>query len=318
MLLRGKPFSDLPSPHRVSTILETSLERLLWIVENRPSLYGRFSLPKKKGGARIITPPRPELRTIQYKVKAYLDERVRWPNCLHGGIEGCSPITNAKPHVAQEIVANFDIKDFFPSTSEDRIAELLERNGADSQAARLVAGVCCLEDHLPQGAPTSTCLANLAFIPFDEELLRLTRRHRFVYTRFVDDITISGSKKLIGLKGAVNRLIRAGGYETSLDTLTGRDRQQIVTGIVVNEKMRPAREFISHLKAQIRACWPEHAGPEIVAADEGFSVTRLRNGLLGRIAHVRRFDKKLVREIRGLMAKIVWIQRRAAVVSSHA
>lgn len=313
-LFRSKPFRDLASPSDVSRIVKAPLTRLLSIVENRPSLYGRFALLKKKGGDRIITPPRPELRNIQYGVKTYLDKRIRWPGFLHGGIEGHSIITNAEPHVGQEAVGNFDIQDFFPSTSENRVAEIFEQAGAESQAARLIASLCCFEGHLPQGSPTSMCLANLAFLPIDDQLLKATRTNRFTYTRFVDDITISGSKNLIGFKGAVNRLIRSGGYATSLDTLTGRNKPQIVTGIVVNDKMRPAREFVNHLKAQIRACWPENAGPELVADDEGFSVARLRNRFLGQIAHVGRFNKKLTREIRGLMVKVIWTQRSPSTV----
>lgn len=314
MPVRNGYFSDLASPRKLSAILKSSPEQISRVIQNRPSLYGRFSLPKRKGGERIITPPRPELRALQYKVKAYLDKKLHWSKYLHGGIEGRSTITNAAPHVGQEMVGNFDIKDFFPSTSEARIIQLLELKGAESGAAKMLAGLCCFEGHLPQGAPTSTCLANFAFLPIDEQLLRTSRRLGLVYTRFVDDITISGSRRLIGFKGAVNRMIRVGGYETSLDALTGRDKPQIVTGIVVNEKMRPAREFISHLKAQVRACWAGEAEPEVVAADEGLTVVQLRNRFRGRIAHVARFDKKLAREIRGLMARITW-SRRSAVVA---
>lgn len=306
MPLRCKPFRDLTSPKDIAVLAQTPFDRLSWIVENRAGLYGRFTRPKKKGGVRVITPPCKELRAIQYRIKEYVDQKVRWPRHLHGGIEGRSIITNAASHTGQTVVANFDIEGFFPATSEGRVARLLQDGGMTSEAAELTAALCCFEGRLPQGAPTSTCLANLAFTPIDDELLRIIRRRRFTYTRFVDDLTISGGEELKSFKGTVKQEIRSGGYNTSLDVLLGRHQPQVVTGIVVNDRMRPSTDFIQQLKGDIRDCWPSEAGAETVAANYGVTITRLRNGLFGRISHIRQFNRKLAREIRSLMTKIVW------------
>ena len=306
MPLRRKPFQGLTSPEDIAVLSKTPFDRLSWIVENKAGLYGRFTRPKKKGGVRVITPPCKELRVIQYRIKEYIDQRVRWPLYLHGGIEGRSVITNATPHTGQRVVANFDIEGFFPSTSEDRVTKLLKDGGMASEAAGLTAALCCFESRLPQGAPTSTCLANLAFTPIDDRLLRIIRRRRFVYTRFVDDLTISGGDELRSFKGTVKQEIQRGGYTTSLDVLLGRHQRQVVTGIVVNDRMRPSAEFIQQLKGDVRDCWPDEAGAETVAANYGLTIAQLRNRLFGRISHLKQFDGRLARKIRGLMAKIVW------------
>lgn len=274
------------------------------MVENRPRLYGRFSQPKKKGGERIITPPCKELRIIQYRVKEYLEERIQWPRYLHGGICGRSIITNARSHVGQEVVANFDIKDFFPSTSDDRVMQILQEGGMGSEAARLMSCLCCYEDRLPQGAPTSTCLANLSFVPIDTALMGIVRKHRFTYTRFVDDLTLSGKETLRSFKGVVGQMIRSGGYAMSKEVLIGRDKPQIVTGLVVNDKMRPDTKFIQRLKDDIRDCWSEGLGLEVVAAYYGVTIGQLKYRFFGQINHIRQFNRKLAREIRGLMIKI--------------
>lgn len=306
MPLRRKPFRDLASSNDISLLTKTPLDRLLWIVKNRVGLYGRFTRPKKKGGVRVITPPCKELRGIQYRIKEYVDQEVRWPLYLHGGIEGRSVITNAAAHVGQRVVANFDIEGFFPSTSEDRVAGLFQDGGMAGEAAELAAALCCFEGRLPQGAPTSTCLANLAFSPIDDRLLKIIRRRRFAYTRFVDDLTISGGEDVRSFKGTVKQEIQRGGYTTSLDVLLGRHQRQVVTGIVVNDRMRPSAEFIQQLKGDVRDCWPDGVGVEAVAAYYGMTIPQLRNKLFGRISHLKRFDVKIARAIRGLMAKIVW------------
>ena len=306
MLSPRKPFKDITSPKDIALLVKVPLERLTWIVEHRTGLYGRFAQPKKKGGQRIITPPCKELRDIQYRIKEYIEKKIRWPQHLHGGIEGRSVITNARPHIGQTVVANFDIKDFFPSTSENRVVRLLQDAGMASKVAELTAALCCFERQLPQGSPTSTCLANLAFTPLDTSLLSLVRRHRFVYTRFVDDLTISGGDALRSFKGTVNQEIRLGGYSTSLAVLIGRDEPQVVTGIVVNEKMRPSTDFIQQLKRDIRDCWPGQMGREVVAANYGLTLMKLRKRFLGRISYIRQFRRKIAREVRSLMVRIDW------------
>lgn len=306
MPLRHKPFRDVTSPQDIPRLTKTPFARLEWIIENRARLYSRFKQPKKKGGYRVITPPCEELKDIQYRIKDYIDKRMRWPQHLRGGIDDESVVTNARPHIGQEVVGNFDVKDFFPSTPEGRVAQLFRDGGMVTEAAELVAALCGFEGHLPQGAPTSTCLGNLAFLPVDARLLFLIRRHGFVYTRFVDDLTISGGDGLRPFKGTVTQEIQRGGYCTSLAVLLERSEPQIVTGLIVNDKLRPSTEFIQQLKRDIRDCWSDEMGPEVVAANYGLTIPKLKNRFLGRISHIRRFKRKTAREIHGLIVKIRW------------
>ncbi len=312
-MLPPRGLSGLDSVNDVASLTQRTLPKLTWVVANRVSLYDRFSRPKKKGGERIITPPKGELRAIQYRIKGYLDRRIVWPEHLHGGIKERSVLSNALFHVGCKTVANFDVKNFFPSTSEERVAFVLENGGMDKSAAQLVAALCCLDGHLPQGSPTSTCLANLAFLPTDEVLLRLAKRHRLFYTRFVDDITLSGDKDLRPLKGVIAQIIVAGGYGISLQKVIGRDEPQIVTGLVVNDKIRPTTEFLFTLKRDIRDCWSNQLGPRVVAASYGLTERELRNRLWGKLTFIRQFRRKLYQKVRALMEPIIWSDRARAV-----
>ena len=60
----------------------------------------------------------------------------------------------------------------------------------------LLAFLTTWEDVLPQGAPTSPALLNLALRNFDDELLGLAKRIRAAATRYVDDITISCARQI--------------------------------------------------------------------------------------------------------------------------
>src|SRR5262249_40795832 len=59
-----------------------------------------------------------------------------------------------------------------------------------SDAAVLVARLCTYHGHLPQGAPSSPLMANVAFLPYDRRIVRALGGS-LVYSRYFDDITIS-------------------------------------------------------------------------------------------------------------------------------
>ena len=159
---------------------------------------------------------------------------------------------------------------------------------------------------MPQGSPTSMILGNLVLEPMDSQFLRLCKRHSLTYTRYVDDITISGDIDLNPFYAEFIRIIQSSEFEvqTKKVRITPRSQRQVVTGLIVNDKLRPTKEFLSDLKQTIRQCWD---GPEeiaIAAAEEGRGPREFIRSLHGRVNHVKSIDPKLGREIRALCVKI--------------
>ena len=247
---------------------------------------------------------------IQKRLLSFLSIQKVWEACVHGGVPRRSIFTNAQPHVGRAMVANLDVKDFFPTTTISKVQEALERNQVSPDVAVLIAQLTtnCLdtggERCLPQGAPTSTFLANLVFEAGDARVLRLCERHKLRYTRYVDDLTLSGDMDFRHLRGGLLQVILDFGYAISLRKVRfcGRNERQVVTGLVVNDRLRPTKEFVWELKRLIRECfWPGGVGIDIMAAEAGRTIAKLRARIEGRINHLRQFDRRKAREVRALM-----------------
>lgn len=153
--------------------------------------YRRFTLPKRRGGVRLINAPTDKLKALQRRVLRRLLNPLAPHPAATGFVRGRSIVDNARPHVGQGVVINLDLQDFFPSLTAARVEALFRALGWDSEAARILTAICTLDGVLPQGAPTSPALSNLACLKLDARLAALARRYGGAYTRYADDITLS-------------------------------------------------------------------------------------------------------------------------------
>ena len=296
-------------PLALKTFLSTltvSPRTLEDILSNKEKFYYSYKQPKKKGGYRTITPSLRELKDIQSHVHAFINKHINWPSYIHGGIKKRSVLTNAKSHIGKHMITNIDIKDCFPNTSSEKINEALLAVGFEKTLAVLLSNICTYNNSVPQGAPSSTCIVNIVLGLIDNKFNKFCNKNDFQYTRFVDDITISGDKDLRPFKNAFTGFIESMHYPISSYVPLDRSRRQVVTGLVVNEKIRPTSTFIQQLKTDIKSGWPGRNEMELVANDYGLSINELKNNIWGRISFIKSIDKKIGREIRGLMTKVIW------------
>ncbi|BCD84755.1 reverse transcriptase [Pseudomonas solani] len=172
-------------------------EALLLKVSNAANYMYRSVPQKKKNGSRRETYDAHEpLKRIQKKIIGRILSRVIFPSYLHGGIKDlASPrsiYSNVKAHLGAQKVVLLDIEDFFPSITVSHVYRIFnEFLKFENEVSAVLAKLTTLKGCVPQGACTSSYLANLVF--WDVECLvvdRLTARG-LKYSRFADDITIS-------------------------------------------------------------------------------------------------------------------------------
>ena len=92
---------------------------------------------------------------------------------------------------------------------------MLINNGFSADVASVLTKLTTYKYKLPQGTPTSTALANLAFSAVDKRLSDLCEENNLVYTRFVDDIAISGKTDFKELSNVIVKFIVEAGYKIS-------------------------------------------------------------------------------------------------------
>jgi RNA-directed DNA polymerase len=236
------------------------------LVEVAPSSYSVFQQPKKSGGYREIRPPRKPLRVVQRRIYRLLERRIHYPRWMMGGVPGRSIIKHAEPHVGRWMVATLDVKSFFPSVRATQVRAVLERFAIKESALDALVRLTTLDDQLPQGSPASCFLANLVFDSVDRRIDALCRKHGFFFTRYVDDLAISGDRDLHSFRGAFITPIEEYGFHVSTQKIHFMDRSvaQVVTNLCVNDKMRPTKAFINEVSEDIWSCL-KGGGPHLLA-----------------------------------------------------
>lgn len=228
--------------------------RLLTSFTHKPSKhYRQFEIGKRSGGTRLISSPKAFLKVVQYFLLDYFLWRLPIHDNSHAYKIGRSILTNATPHVAKSYVANIDIQDFFGSINMQMVRDLLLRHNFGNQLAFAIAKMVTLNNSLPQGAPTSPIISNCFLFEFDNEMAKFATHRDMSYTRYADDITISSNnrkKTIAAIKYAEKLLHKIGLLLNEKKTrIATQHGQQKVTGVVVNSKPQPPREFRREIRA---------------------------------------------------------------------
>lgn len=201
----------------------------------KEKLYRYFEIPKRKGGSRTISVPPPSLALLQRKISNRINKTIKFPECVNGYVKGRSIITNAKMHLGGKHFIQLDLRDFFQNIKIQHVREGLGTDFRGDETLAVISMICFLKNRLPQGAPSSPVLSNLAARKLDEKLTLFSEENSFTYSRYADDITISGQVISLEQYEKVQTLIRETGYELNnkKSRLITEGRKVIVTGISI-------------------------------------------------------------------------------------
>jgi len=226
----------------------TPIGRLKQIADEIESHYRQFSVrDEKTQKVRQFRNPSPELKEIHRRINRIILSIADISSIAHGGVAGKSTRSNAGQHLGQPCVINVDVKQFFPNVRHYVVYRLFRGElGFGRDVARLLTRLTTLHSELPQGAPTSTTIANILLSSaVDAPVAIESSALNAVTTRFVDDFTFSGRdpRSLINTtaKALSARRLPIWRKKSKFQTkaklkITPLSQRQEVTGLVVNSR----------------------------------------------------------------------------------
>lgn len=291
---------------------------------------------KRSGEVRVIEVPKARLKAIQRRLLDAIVSRIPPHDAAHGFRMGRSVQSFAAPHVGRPIVLKLDLRDFFTTVHRARVQAIFRTAGYPEPVALALAGLCVSRvptdawndpscpvrdgspelwrlrklldlPHLPQGAPTSPALANLAAFRLDARLAGLARSAGSVYTRYADDLAFSGDEEFARKAERFADHVGAIALEEQFEVnprktrIMRRGTRQRLAGLVVNDRLNLPRDEYDRLKAILHNCAKQ--GPR-TQNHEGHAEFRAR--LTGRVAHFRAVHPDRGAKLAALLERINW------------
>lgn len=304
------PFSSLST---LSRLLREDSATLLSIAENPRAHYRSISI-ERNGRVREVWDAHTPLKSIQARIQCLLLRKVIFPRYLQGSIKDKEHprdfVNNASLHCGRRIVVCQDIENFFPSTPSSRIYEVWHSIfHFPNRIAQILTGLTTVEGFLPQGAKTSSYLANLVLWRSEPQLVESLRRQGFIYSRYVDDITLSTNRRLTGDQIAkvvkeVAGMCSSAGFrlKRSKQSITRSGNRMSTTGLMVNRRASLPKESRSHTRALVHKCVTMAGTCEAIRRTPSYAVDWQRAS--GKVALLQRLHPSAGKPLRDSLRAI--------------
>ena len=134
-------------------------------------------------------------------------------------------------------------------------------NGFSPDVASLLTKLTTYKGHLPQGAPTSTTIANLVFVPTGLAIQEIADREVLRFTTFVDDVTISSQIDFKHVVPEILEIIASNGFKIHRGKTSYKTDITDVTGVEMrNNSLGPTDKIKKKIAAEESKISPRAKG----------------------------------------------------------
>lgn len=239
------PFSDSPwtqdlTQRDLAELIGWKKHQLEALVRDKER-YTRRKTEQIGSKMRDLAVPTGKLRTVHERLKFHLN-KIKQPPYLFSPRRGRSQRDNAEHHVDQVQFFSLDIKQFYPSTSDEHIFRWAYHvAGLRSDVAGLLVKIVAIDGKMPFGSPVSPVLTTQVHRLMFDEIYELCLSKGLVMSLWVDDLTISGQFVRGELVEAIRSIIRRQGFKTHKIKFRSAGRSRggrpvVVTGVPVRAK----------------------------------------------------------------------------------
>lgn len=259
------------------------------VLEENYSTFER----REDSKVRTIIKPSKKLKTFHTFLNLFLFEHLPINDrVVFSYRKGFSAYDAVAPHSAGRHFFQADIRDFFASVDRGLIRQTIERgkdcapiSDVDVYIDRIL-DLVCIDDSLPPGLPASPVISNAVLLPFDHETESYCRMIGCNYTRYSDDLIVSGPARepleslrerfswslesTLGPRFRLNshksKLFKTGGKVSILGlTILPNGR------VSIDSRVRTETEVLLHFYLTDRAKFSNRAGGDAEKASERVS-----------------------------------------------
>jgi len=294
----------LRSVKHLADQLGFSPEVLLDISERAPSFYHDFDRVVK-GKLRHLTMARPPLAVLQRRILDRIFCRLPVSDHAYGAIKGRSIRKNATAHASAPFVVKLDIKDFYPSIRYQRIYDFFIAQRCSPDVARVFTRLTTRKHALPLGTSTSPFLADQIVCPIDKRIGGLAKARGLTYTRYIDDVTLSGRFDLERLADRIAEIIRQAGFTIKRSKMDfyrpGDGKERIITGVRVQDgNIRAPSSYVDVLREELTRARVESMHEHVHGDFE------TRQQYRGKIGYVMWLDASAGTRLLRIYRKVKW------------
>jgi len=193
LLYRNKPIGSVES---LAVALGFKEGRLQQVADNAQDFYVPNAPIIKPNRIRQTYTVKEPLNHVQKKILRTIINFVDFPEYLQGAIQDLDLprdyIHNAELHSGREVVLKEDISAFFSTTKSELVYKVWKCFfNFPHEVADILTKLTTYKGFIPEGARTSPAVANLIFWDCEPEIEFSLRQKGFIYSRYIDDITVS-------------------------------------------------------------------------------------------------------------------------------
>ena len=232
----------------------TPLDRLLALIEAGSAAY----MPKFNKGSefkpRWIRPPRAELKDVQKRILKLVLQDIP-PHVSTYSARGRGGVLQAaSEHLGNRYLLHADIRTFFPSVSPVCVLKRLMTIPMREDVASLITGLVTVDGQLPQGAPTSPAIGEIVLFPLDCRIASFATQNSLVYTRYMDDIAVSGGAKIQSFaQRMVTNMVSDEGWQLNdKGGVYGPEMRKEILGVNVGHKLSVSAIYRSQIRSILR------------------------------------------------------------------